>query len=1314
MGDFHLKSENGLLFSLKNLKELNKADLKGNASLIRIFNIFDTQKSDGSSGSDGVLCKEELNSLFSSLSKSASKKSDSIFDEEEAEEYLSTTTHEGKSLKELGILKESLFEFLSMLVPSTQATNKSDAKEQAKKIFNDGKMDGNWQDTESLKDVASDYLINSAAEAEALFNKQRKEQGCVSDFYDWCKDFFGSKEAADKIYAKIQEEKISALLIQKAKEGTLTEVDYYKIKADLAEMLAEKTGNESYRKQAENYRSIADRIDAEQTEVVKTKEHGTLSRQKFRLMTFEETFERERGVKYDEEAVEDYNKKQVYSQMILGMYNQKELIKAQIDEALAYSQAAQNGGEYLMDSTRVEKLKADVFMIFVQLFGKENVQTKLQEMGLNGVLDPFSPQNNDANGSFARCAAKALSEYLENQFNKTCGDKTFEQIKKETTEAYVKAYGDRNSDEIVQAYIQSQKEGVQGAKTVAAGTGMLIMIAGQFVPAGNLATSMVIGGLSTAVVGSSAVGAAEIISQKGKADPKEVEALIHELELSVALTATGLGIGKITSSMYGMLVLKNCPMLLAKVSEIGADATMSLIATYALTGEIDISAETIGQLIPLLTGILKAKGNFKQYLVNDFKAVSRGAEIPQKEKTVEPANKTDTDITPSPVKKQETPAPPKINDESVVIKKMQECKTKSDFISAMKLITDDEDLLKLLENLSDKDVLILKDAFNDINHGFLPMDYTMEHFKELLNSLKQISLEKNSSLSEEINLVEKIMKEPSDENAPIIDCVAAWRVPSDKRQIEIIKRLFELRKTCDNSLLNIDNILYFAYAFKDISDIELLTKRLSAKNPDGTYKYGTRDFEKNDVDPMIKQKEFEREKNEYIEMFKDDPEVTKELQEFIKNATQEEFNEFTGNVIIHNAQRSRVLEYLRDQKPEKVLSDIKNCIGFIEESDIKNAIETMIKNTEDTSLSKQSRLNALKNIRNLVDAYNNLKGNYTNLDSKYWKGYLDFMEDFNPDLAKEIRGGIAKSNKPTNPVELASAQASKFEQFKAYIKKYYDKAITALRLKIDDITDWSGLKKWSQEGDAQLKKERIAYMLKEFEESQRVDKFVEYCKENKNVVSHYMYKDIYLTRTDLTPKIKQQCSNISTKYGVKIFLPKECDEELFEKLLAAVDTELSKWKKAGGDNAKMPPTLDFTLAKSSYYDTASAYGQGASAGFCESSASGAISMQIHSGYVDDLINTLRHELTHANDTAKAYNFPDGIVVRENDILIAEKCQYYDDFVKIGIPEEHIPYAYNNPLEFIAVASEGDLSKCTDEFKSILILFGMPEWRFNFD
>ena len=40
----------------------------------------------------------------------------------------------------------------------------------------------------------------------------------------------------------------------------------------------------------------------------------------------------------------------------------------------------------------------------------------------------------------------------------------------------------------------------------------------------------------------------------------------------------------------------------------------------------------------------------------------------------------------------------------------------------------------------------------------------------------------------------------------------------------------------------------------------------------------------------------------------------------------------------------------------------------------------------------------------------------------------------------------------------------------------------------------------------------------------------------------------------------------------------------------------------------------------------------------------------------------------------------------------DKCKYVKEFENAGIPDWHIPYAYTNKADFLAVASEGDYSK----------------------
>lgn len=89
---------------------------------------------------------------------------------------------------------------------------------------------------------------------------------------------------------------------------------------------------------------------------------------------------------------------------------------------------------------------------------------------------------------------------------------------------------------------------------------------------------------------------------------------------------------------------------------------------------------------------------------------------------------------------------------------------------------------------------------------------------------------------------------------------------------------------------------------------------------------------------------------------------------------------------------------------------------------------------------------------------------------------------------------------------------------------------------------------------------------------------------------------------------------------------------------------------------------------------------------------------------------LRHELMHLNDKQKAMIYND-IVVKLMKLFPKENI-IFKQFSKAGIGDAHIPYAYTNADEFIAVASEGKMSEYNKKFKLLLRAFGMPKWAFK--
>lgn len=669
-------------FSLENGRKINKSQINGeilksklsqNDKYQKIFSLFDANN-------DGKLDDKEVESFFEKMKSFASKGKSSVFESGEAEEFLKEFKDaKGKSLSDNGVKVGDLFGFVADI-----SDVGFDPVKKAQTLVNKGKMNGNIYSSEEIKNIATTELSQDVQDAIKMFQAQKDGQGSVSDFYNLLKGKFGSDEAASKVYAKLREEELGAVLLDKAKNFELTEKDYWSEKANLAKELYETTGDEIYNSQAQEFENRANAVKGKTvTKQIQTRVQTGFKNDKvadkavsvsatyktvtknvtetiYPLMDFDKTFLEERGVKYNEDAVENYDRKKAETQTLVEMNNTLEEVKSQIAKATAYSDSAKvkapnepnyelsqgRSTEYMMDSTRVDELESGVYFVYKKLFGSdENINAALKRIGVDATVSSTGRMSN------ANQAGKALVKYLENNFKVACGDKSFEQHQKETTEAYKQAYGDKNSSDIANAFIQSQQEGIQNVKTAVSGVGMVVMLAGQFVPGGNVATGMIWGGLATATLGSSAVSLSEATSKKGGMTQEDKSEIIKELSTSVALTATGMGIGKVSSAMYGQLILKNCPMLAAKVLEVGADATLSAVSTAVITGELDLKGEGLSQLIPILTGLLKSKGSLKTYLIDDFKATS--AARANKKTLSEPTNKKTQDSNVQEIKEQE-------------------------------------------------------------------------------------------------------------------------------------------------------------------------------------------------------------------------------------------------------------------------------------------------------------------------------------------------------------------------------------------------------------------------------------------------------------------------------------------------------------------------------------------------------------------------------------------------------------------------------------------------------------------------------------
>ncbi len=216
----------------------------------------------------------------------------------------------------------------------------------------------------------------------------------------------------------------------------------------------------------------------------------------------------------------------------------------------------------------------------------------------------------------------------------------------------------------------------------------------------------------------------------------------------------------------------------------------------------------------------------------------------------------------------------------------------------------------------------------------------------------------------------------------------------------------------------------------------------------------------------------------------------------------------------------------------------------------------------------------------------------------------------------------------------------------------------------------------------------------------------------------YFWREYYLKSRGIPEDIQQQCIEIDEKYRVKIFLTSDLTYAK-EDLYFLLNTEYPEWAAHGKDSAKFPPVLDFSKIKSEYINDKAAYGQTNVSGYY-SLRDKEIAMNglKHSSEFQSMS---RHEHTHAN--ANPVQVPKELIdeimphkENENGVSVPdfENCKYREEFVRAGIQEYKIKYAYNNPEEFIAVAAEGDMRQYSDEFKQLLVKFGMPEWQLDME
>jgi len=233
---------------------------------------------------------------------------------------------------------------------------------------------------------------------------------------------------------------------------------------------------------------------------------------------------------------------------------------------------------------------------------------------------------------------------------------------------------------------------------------------------------------------------------------------------------------------------------------------------------------------------------------------------------------------------------------------------------------------------------------------------------------------------------------------------------------------------------------------------------------------------------------------------------------------------------------------------------------------------------------------------------------------------------------------------------------------------------------------------------------------KEFTQYAKTDPLRDYVntfsKKNPEMC-RYLYENYYLGNYPKTTQ--QKCLDIAKEFNVFVFLSTDSNADL-----DYIKEELAQWKLAGKHKTVFPAYISISDI---YYirskSLATAYFYAILGNNKRGKSMFETAEQIHVKSNKYIPFALRHEMMHVNDKCdKIYGDFNGIKLERNKGILRKKQWFRDEFINSGITQKHTNYAYKNRTEFIAVASERDMSKFSKEFKEVLVKLGMDKWVFK--
>ena len=524
---------------------------------------------------------------------------------------------------------------------------------------------------EDIELLAVDYLNSDLQKAQALVKTQKSSEGVVSKLFNSGKELFNTEFASSNVERILAVEQLGNSMLTMATGDALSVKQYLETKLNLAVKLLPEAENaeevrlikqelskirptelnqfisslaaledSEYVQKAPEIKknlitnAIQDNIPTQfkDFEVIKFTDPTTVkgmleSQNAYKVMEFEKAYELERGVKFNPDAITDYAEKEARMTLVLAVRNRNNQIKELLHNPTVTVDGNNKYGAPFGGAAEIciNNLERCVNSALYRLYSND-------EDLINKFLEDTGTTFKDGRLEYGTFAVKnytlvnisnKLQETLDSNYNKLLDGKPLEEFELDCKQAYNLAYGAEHGSRLAQAFVESQMKGVQYIKTGVQGVGMLLLIAGQLIPVGGQAASaIVLSGLGTATFGGSAIQLTEDLSKAGGITNEDKQAITKELVVSTALLTAGAGIGKMSSLAYSELVMANCPRLIALSAKIGADATMSLLADWVITGQVDLTSEGISQLIPIVTGILKTKGSMYTYVSRKLHEIS--------------------------------------------------------------------------------------------------------------------------------------------------------------------------------------------------------------------------------------------------------------------------------------------------------------------------------------------------------------------------------------------------------------------------------------------------------------------------------------------------------------------------------------------------------------------------------------------------------------------------------------------------------------------------------------------------------------------